>query len=76
MWGGVDVTTLVTTAEAARLAGVAPATIRTWRTRGLLRPRGMRGRSVLHDPREVLLAERATRTGVVAHHVDLVAYSA
>ena len=62
---------LVTTAEAAELAGVSEAVIRMWRYRGHLRPAGRRGRRPLYDPVDVLLAERATRTGVVAHYDDL-----
>ena len=62
---------LVTTAEAAELAGVSQTVIRMWRYRGHLRPAGWRGRRPLYDPVDVLLAERATRTGVVAHYNDL-----
>lgn len=62
---------LVTTAEAAELAGVSQTVIRMWRYRGHLRPAGWRGRRPLYNPVDVLLAERATRTGVVAHYNDL-----
>jgi DNA-binding transcriptional MerR regulator len=64
-------TTLVTTREAAELAGVSEVTVRMWRYRGLLRPRGRRVRSPLYDPMDVLMVERATRTGEVAHRDDL-----
>lgn len=62
---------LVTTAEAAELAGVQPVHIRMWRYRGLLHRRGSHGRAPLYDPMEVLRVERATRTGVLAHYDDL-----
>jgi hypothetical protein len=62
---------LVTTAEAAALAGVSQACVRMWRYRGLLPPSSYDGRRPLYHPLDVLLVERATRTGVVAHTDDL-----
>ena len=62
---------LVTTAEAAKLAGVSQACVRMWRYRRLLPPSSYDGRRPLYHPLDVLLVERATRTGVVAHYDDL-----
>lgn len=67
---------LVTTREAAELAGRTPATIRSWRFRGVLLARGRWGRHPLFDPVEVMEAERATRNRAVAHADDLVQHSA
>jgi len=55
---------LITTADAAQLAGVAPATVRDWQRRGLLKARGRRGRSSLWAADDVLDAE------VLAHRRD------
>jgi DNA-binding transcriptional MerR regulator len=65
------VSDLVTTAEAAKLAGVTSAVVRMWRYRGLLLAAERRGRRPMYRPLDVLLAERATRTGVLAHYDDL-----
>lgn len=43
----------ITTARAARMARVSPATIRQWAARGYLRPVGGRGRSALWHPDDV-----------------------
>lgn len=51
---------LLTTADAARLADVDPATIHSWRKRGHIRPAGRRGRVVLWRADDVLDAEAAT----------------
>lgn len=53
---------LITTAQAARLAGVQENTIRQWVTRGLLAKAGLdeRGHS-LFDPGAVARCELATR---------------
>ncbi len=57
----------VTTAEAARLSGVRPATIRAWASRGYLAAVGRQGRSPLYDPRQLAEAQDAvaarTRAG-------------
>ncbi len=59
---------LVTTSEAARLAGVAVNTITTWRDRGTLTPAGTddRGRP-LYRFLDVAKAERATRDRARRH---------
>jgi DNA-binding transcriptional MerR regulator len=53
---------LLTTPEAARLVGVRPATIRSWRNRGWLVPQGLdeRGRP-LHSYEAVRTAEGKVR---------------
>lgn len=57
----------VTTAEAARLCRVPPATIRKWASRGYLAAVGRRGRNPLYDPRQLAEAQAdvaaRTRTG-------------
>jgi len=57
---GLD--TLVTTAQAAALAGVGPSAVRTWAHRGLLAASGLdeRGRP-LYRLRDVARAEQTTR---------------
>lgn len=57
---GID--TLVTTAEAAHVAGVTTATIRSWKQRGILTPSGLdpNGHN-LYRIRDVARAERSTR---------------
>jgi DNA-binding transcriptional MerR regulator len=62
----------LTTAEAARLAGVAPGTIRQWRWRGRLAPQGLdeRGRP-LHTAEAVRAAEHLVRAnGLAASKTD------
>ena len=57
---GID--TLLTTAEAAHIAGVTTAAVRKWKERGLLAPAGLdeNGHN-LYRLRDVAKAERATR---------------
>ncbi len=53
---------LLTTPEAARLVGVSPATIRSWRQRGWLVPQGLDERyRPLHTREAVRAAERRVR---------------
>jgi len=52
--------TRITTADAARLAGVEPDTIHKWHERGHLKPAGRRGRVVLWWSDDVLDVEVAT----------------
>lgn len=53
---------LLSTPEAARLVRVAPATIRSWRKRGLLEPQGLDERGwPLHTAEAVRAAERRVR---------------
>jgi len=54
--------TLVTAADAAAVAGVAVATIRKWKERGLIEPTGLdeKGRP-LYRLLDIAKAERATR---------------
>ncbi len=58
----VDPVFLFTAAEAAPFLGVKPATIRTWRARGHITPKGedMKGRP-LYDGLELLEVERKLR---------------
>lgn len=57
---------LITLAEAAKAAGVNPATIRGWVKRGHLVPRGMDlSRRVLYKLSEVMTVERETRHRVL-----------
>lgn len=57
---GLD--SLVSTAEAAYIAGVKSGTIRTWKSRGLLAPAGLDDRGhPLYRVRDVAKAERKTR---------------
>ena len=69
---------LLTTAEAARLVGVSPATIRAWRRRPLdrddphglltLYPQGLDERgNPLHTTKAVRAAERAVRESGLEH---------
>ena len=59
---------LITTSEAAALAGVAVNTITTWRTRGLLTPAGQDDRGKpLYRFLDVARAERATRDKARRH---------
>ena len=63
---------MLSTAEAARLVGVRPVTIRQWRNRGWLAPQGLdeRGRP-LHTPEAVRAAERLVRQhGIDASGID------
>jgi DNA-binding transcriptional MerR regulator len=62
----------ITTPEAARLVGVSPATIRSWRNRGYLAAQGLdeRGRP-LHSREAVRAAERRVReNGLKASGID------
>lgn len=53
---------MITTAEAARLVHVSPATIRQWRKRGWLDKQGLDERGYpLHTPDAVRTAEREVR---------------
>lgn len=50
---------LLTTEQAARLVGAAPATIRTWKRRGQLRPAGLSERGwPLYERTAVIAAEK------------------
>ena len=49
----------ITTTEAATLAGVTPATIRTWTRRGHLTPTGRTGRTNTYNPTDVIQCEAA-----------------
>lgn len=63
---------LLTTAEAARLAGVSPATVRSWRNRGWLVAQGLDERNrPLHTREAVRAAERRVReNGIAASGID------
>lgn len=60
------------TPDAARLVGVSPATIRSWRNRGHLVPQGYDERNrPLHTPEAVRAAERRVReNGLQATGID------
>ena len=62
----------LTTAEAARLVGVQPVTIRQWRKRGWLLPQGLDERGYpLHSRQAVRDAERDVRErGFKASGID------
>lgn len=62
----------VTTADAADIVRVTPATIRKWRQRGHLAPRGLDERgNPLYAPADVIAAEKRVRdNGVRASGVD------
>lgn len=54
--------TLVTTAEAASIAGVKSAAIRMWKQRGLIKPAGLDEKGhPLYRLADIAKAERATR---------------
>lgn len=63
---------LLTTAEAAQLAGRKPVTIRQWRNRGWLAPQGLDERGYpLHTPEAVRAAEQLVRQhGIQASGID------
>lgn len=63
---------LLTTPEAARLVGVSPATIRSWRNRGHLAAQGLDERNrPLHTREAVREAERRVRSnGLQASGID------
>ena len=62
----------LTTADAAKLAGVSPATIRSWRNRGYLVAQGLDERGhPLHSREAVRAAERRVReNGLKASGID------
>lgn len=62
----------LTTAQAAELAGVSPATIRSWRNRGYLAPQGLDERNrPLHTREAIRAAERLVReNGLAASGID------
>lgn len=62
----------LTTTEAARIAGVSPATIRKWRQRGWLAAQGLDERGhPLHTREAVRTAERRVReNGLAASGID------
>jgi DNA-binding transcriptional MerR regulator len=62
----------LSTREAARLAGVAPVTIRQWRNRGWLAVQGLDERGYpLHSREAVRAAERLVReNGIQASGID------
>ena len=62
----------LSTADAARLIGVQPATIRSWRNRGYLVAQGLDERNrPLHTPEAVRAAERLVReNGIQASGID------
>jgi hypothetical protein len=62
----------LTTAEAARTAGVRPVTIRQWRNRGWLAPQGLDEHGwPLHTREAVLAAEELVqRHGIEASGID------
>jgi DNA-binding transcriptional MerR regulator len=62
----------LTTAEAARLAGVKPGTIRQWRKRGYLAAQGLDEHGwPLHTPEAVRAAEQLVRAnGLAASKTD------
>jgi Helix-turn-helix domain len=62
----------LTTAEAARLVGVKPPTIRSWRQKGYLAPQGLDERGhPLHTREAVRAADRiAQANGIVASGID------
>lgn len=59
--------TLLTTNEAAKLAGVSPATIRQWVQRGKLEPAGTQGRSLVFDATSIPTASTGRGTAKVIH---------
>lgn len=63
---------LLTTAEAARLAGRKPVTIRQWRNRGWLATQGLDERGYpLHTAEAVRAAEQLVRQhGIAASGID------
>ncbi|HZR50093.1 MAG TPA: helix-turn-helix domain-containing protein [Streptosporangiaceae bacterium] len=63
---------MLTTPQAARLVGVSPATVRSWRNRGYLAPQGLDERgNPLHTPEAVRAAERLVREhGIKASGID------
>ena len=63
---------MLTTVQAAKMLGVSPATIRSWRWRGWLKRQGLdeRGRP-LHTPEALRAAERLVREhGITASGTD------
>lgn len=61
-------TALLTSTEAATLAGVAASTIYTWKDRGILEPAKMRNGRPLYRVLDVARAERATRDRARRNH--------
>lgn len=61
---------LLTGTEAAALAGVAPATIRTWHHLGRLTPVARQGRAWLYLESDVLTVEAETRRLGRRRHAD------
>ena len=67
VWGSVvydasDPECLISTAEAAELAGVSAAVVRQWASRGILPRVGKAGRTTYYRLLDVAKAEHATRT--------------
>lgn len=60
----------VTTDEAARLAGVSPATVRSWVLRGLLRPVRRGARPLRFHPEDVWRCARDRMSRLESERLD------